>query len=222
MAHNRAAKVAPSHYPRLIFHTLRCAQLLSAIVVSGIMCYFMYYLHREHYLIPWTFITLIVISIVTMASLLVTIILYNFTFLSPKFNLSLNTTISIFWALGLALLTWSLNPTLHKACDSEHWGSEAGMMVCRVYKTLWSFTLCGFVSTILALCLDIHTNRKATKLGVYVLPEDDKNALKMQEMKPARVMNGGYELPKEQGMGLVEKDIGGGGVSMIHSRYGQN
>jgi len=37
----------PSPYPRFLFHGLRSAQLLGSIVVSGIMCYFMYYL-REY------------------------------------------------------------------------------------------------------------------------------------------------------------------------------
>ena len=36
----------PSPYPRVPFHALRAAQLLSSIVVSGIMCYFMYYLRK--------------------------------------------------------------------------------------------------------------------------------------------------------------------------------
>jgi len=38
----------PSPYPRIPFHALRAGQLLSSIVVSGIMGYFMYYL-REYF-----------------------------------------------------------------------------------------------------------------------------------------------------------------------------
>jgi hypothetical protein len=34
----------PSPYPRFLFHALRSAQLVAAIVVSGIMAYFIYYL----------------------------------------------------------------------------------------------------------------------------------------------------------------------------------
>jgi hypothetical protein len=37
----------PSPYPRFLFHGLRSAQLLSSVVVSGIMCYFMYYLRSS-------------------------------------------------------------------------------------------------------------------------------------------------------------------------------
>lgn len=34
----------PSPYPRYLFHALRSAQLAAAIIVSGIMAYFIYYL----------------------------------------------------------------------------------------------------------------------------------------------------------------------------------
>jgi hypothetical protein len=34
----------PSPYPRFLFHGLRCAQLIAAIIVSGIMFYFVHYL----------------------------------------------------------------------------------------------------------------------------------------------------------------------------------
>jgi hypothetical protein len=43
----------PSPYPRFLFHGLRCAQLIAAVVVSGIMSYFVYYLRT--WAIPATF-----------------------------------------------------------------------------------------------------------------------------------------------------------------------
>lgn len=49
-ARRRGAKVAPSHYPRIVFHALRFAQLISATVVGGIMAYFMYYLRMYMHL----------------------------------------------------------------------------------------------------------------------------------------------------------------------------
>ena len=33
-------KVAPSHYPFLAFHAVRCAQLVSSLIVGAIMFYF--------------------------------------------------------------------------------------------------------------------------------------------------------------------------------------
>jgi len=42
----------PSPYPRFLFHALRSAQLVAAIIVSGIMAYFIYYLRALPTSIP--------------------------------------------------------------------------------------------------------------------------------------------------------------------------
>jgi len=80
-----------------------------------------------------------------MVSLLLTILLYNLTYLSPRFNLLLNGSISVGWALGLALLSWSISTSgvLAKTCSPKIWDGEAGAGVCRDYKALWAMTLCG-------------------------------------------------------------------------------
>ena len=46
----------PSQYPTLTFHLLRLAQLLSSIIVSSVLIFFIHHLHLEKYYIPWTFI----------------------------------------------------------------------------------------------------------------------------------------------------------------------
>lgn len=214
----------PSPYPRFLFHGLRSAQLIAAIVVSGIMAYFMYYLRLEHFAIPWTFILLLAVSLATITALAVTIFLYNFTYLPPKFNLVLNGSISFFWALGLAMLSWSVSTShvLAKQCSGKVWGGEAEAGVCRDYKALWAMTLCGTISTFLAFALDVHTQRKKTKLGKYDKPEDDKDAQRLSDLKSMRVRTAGYEVPVDQrtvstGTGSTtwqEQDIG------YHNRYG--
>ncbi|KAH7351246.1 hypothetical protein BKA65DRAFT_500067 [Rhexocercosporidium sp. MPI-PUGE-AT-0058] len=212
----------PSPYPRFLFHGLRSAQLLASLVVSGIMVYFMYYLRAENIAIPWTFILLLTVSIATILALLVTIILYNFTYLSPRFNWLLNGGISILWALGFALLSWSISTShvLAKTCSKEVWGGAAAAGVCRDYKALWAMTLCGTVSTFAALALDIKTEWTTTRQGVYAIPEDDKDAQKLNELKSMRVKSEGYEAPEEQrhtghADGFEQElDIG------YHNRYG--
>lgn len=211
----------PSPYrQRFLFHGLRSAQLIASIIVSGIMCYFMYYLRLEHFSIPWTFIILLSISLATIAALLVTIILYNFYYLSPRFNLILNGSISFFWALGLALLSWSVSTShvLQKQCTGKVWGGAAEAGVCRDYKALWSMTLVGTVSTFLALALDWHTHRRTVSRGTYNLPEDDKDAQRLNDLKSIRVRSEGYDAPKDQAAVSTtlfdESDIG------YHNRYG--
>lgn len=197
----------PSPYNRIAFHALRAAQLLGAMVVSGVMAYFIDHLKRDisasgsHFSVPWTFILLLSTSLATIVALIVTIIFYNFTYLSPRFNLILNSLISVGWGLGLGLLTWSIagSQVLQKSCTAQQFGSDAGAGVCREYKALWSMTLCATVGSILALLLDVSTLRKEHRLGEYKAPEDDLKSQHMHDMKTMRVRKEGYETPDEQG-----------------------
>lgn len=88
---------------------------------------------------------LLSVSVATMLALVVTITLYNFTYLSPRFNLILNGGIALGWGLGMGLLTWSIaaSKVLQKQCTAQQFGSEAGAGVCKEYKSLWASTFCG-------------------------------------------------------------------------------
>ena len=46
----------PSPYPSSVFHAVRITQLLSAIIVTAALSYFIHYLAIELIHIPWTFI----------------------------------------------------------------------------------------------------------------------------------------------------------------------
>lgn len=52
----RKTRVKPTAYPFLPFHIIRCAQLLSSLVVASIMFYFLRELAHDGYRLPWTFI----------------------------------------------------------------------------------------------------------------------------------------------------------------------
>jgi hypothetical protein len=88
---------------------------------------------------------LLSVSIATIVALTITIILYNFTYLSPRFNLVLNGTISFFWALGFGLLSWSISSShvLERECSGKEWHNFLAASVCRDYKALWSMALVG-------------------------------------------------------------------------------
>ena len=53
---DRRAKTAPSHYPRIPFHGIRCAQLISSLIVGAIMSFFIWHLVHDKWSTPWTFI----------------------------------------------------------------------------------------------------------------------------------------------------------------------
>ena len=74
------------------------------------------------------------------------------------------------------------------------------------------------VSTLAALLLDVRTNRLSTLRGTYNVPEDDKDAQRLNDMKSMRVRGEGYDAPKDQAavssVLFEEGDIG------YHNRYG--
>jgi hypothetical protein len=111
-------------YPRLL--------LSKSIIITG-------------WLANGVYIKLLCVSIATIASLTVTIILYNFTYLPPRFNLILNGSIFFFWALGFGFLTMAVakQSLLAKECTRSVWGGEDEAKICTDYKALWAMSLLG-------------------------------------------------------------------------------
>ena len=140
---DRGAKTAPSQYPRIPFHLFRTFQLIASLIVAGIMAYFTYHLRHDNYDEPWTFIWLLSASLASIVALTVTIFLHCLLGLNPLLNIGINALLAVLWALSFGLLTWYMSDTLGDACDKEHWNEDVGVMVCREYKALWTFTLVG-------------------------------------------------------------------------------
>jgi hypothetical protein len=57
--------------------------------------------------------------------------------------------------------------TLGHVCNTANWGSEAGIMVCRIYKALFTFTLLSTLSAIAMVVLDFKVRGRQTSLGKY-------------------------------------------------------
>ncbi|KAH8722924.1 hypothetical protein GQ44DRAFT_621446 [Phaeosphaeriaceae sp. PMI808] len=163
----RKDRVKPTHYPKIPFHSIRSAQLLSSAVVSCIMFYFLKELAHDHFRLPWTFILLMAVSLLTLLALTTTIALHCFYGLNPVLNTVLNSSLALLWAVSFSLLSWWSSGTLTHVCNRENWDDELGISVCRLYKALFSFSLLGLITTLLALALDIHVQRQATARGHF-------------------------------------------------------
>jgi hypothetical protein len=134
---------APSPYPSLLFHAVRLVQFVSATIVMGFLAFFVHYLIEDHYYIPWTFLVLLAVSSFTLASTLVTAFFYHYRTLQPRLSSLINTGLTILWMLGFALLTWNLSGTLSHTCNVDNWDHDVGIMVCRMYKAIETFTVTG-------------------------------------------------------------------------------
>lgn len=76
-----------------------------------------------------------------MLALLVTMLFYACTYLSPKFNVILNACIAVLWLVAVGLLSYALRNTLNKACNIKTWATQSGILICHDYKILWVCTL---------------------------------------------------------------------------------
>lgn len=174
-------RTQPSYYSPFPFHFIRVSSYISSLVVAAVMFYFMYHLWHDHFRIPWTFLFLMVVSLLTLISLTLTTILHSCHVLSPRLNLVINIPLLLLWALSFSLLTWNMSGTLTHICNVENWGNSTGIMICRIYKALFSFSTTGFVCAFAAVILDIRTWRKQTRQGSYAVMAgskviDDKHA----------------------------------------------
>ncbi|KAH7381456.1 hypothetical protein DE146DRAFT_286708 [Phaeosphaeria sp. MPI-PUGE-AT-0046c] len=206
----RRDRVKPTHYPRVPFHAIRSAQLLSSTVVACVMFYFLSELARDRFRWPWTFILLMAVALLTLVSLAATIVLHCFYGLNSTLNTMLNSALAVLWAVSFGLLSWWSSGTLSHVCNGDNWDDELGISVCRLYKALFSFSLLGLLSTMVALVLDVHVQRQAAARGRFQavgMGEVDEKSEHVvgHESNPnpsasrqRRKNGGGYAVPDEQ------------------------
>ncbi|OJD36651.1 marvel domain-containing protein 2 [Diplodia corticola] len=182
----RTSRVQPTHYPRITFHSLRSAQLLAAAVVTCVLAFFVDQLHRDGYSIPWTFLLLLTVSVLTLLFLCLTLVQHCCCGLNPRLNLLLNSGLLVIWTLGFALLSWWSSGTMGHVCNKANWHDDDGIMICRIYKALFSFSLLGLVSTLAALLLDIYVFKRSTRRGKYnqMLTLDVKRGASAPQQSP--------------------------------------
>ncbi|CAO1597223.1 hypothetical protein XANCAGTX0491_001043 [Xanthoria calcicola] len=190
----------PSAYAPLPFHLLRLGQFISAAIVTSVVCYFVYFLVHEHYKLPWTFIFLLTASSLTILALFVSSALYHFRSLPPTYNLINNAALSILWILALSFLTGNVGWTIGHRCTITTWLTNAGIVVCRLFKACTAFTVTGLLASLLALFLDVQTHRNSTQRGRYnVMHEPDvKNSTPVisrptPQYEPFSSQRAGYE-----------------------------
>ncbi|EUC30364.1 hypothetical protein COCCADRAFT_7601 [Bipolaris zeicola 26-R-13] len=209
----RKDRVKPTPYPFLWFHLPRSAQLVSSLVVAGIMSYFLRELSRDGYTLPWTFILLMVVSVLTIVALASTIVLHLYHGLNPGLNIAVNGSLGVLWIVSFGLLARWTSGTVAGVCDTSHWDSDTGVNICRQYKALFSFALLGLLATLLAVAVDVKVLKGARTRGVFQpvdgMAGERKGALDNSQDPEAnpnpiaartRQVRGGegYALPEEQ------------------------
>ncbi|KAK2761760.1 hypothetical protein FQN54_001588 [Arachnomyces sp. PD_36] len=137
------------------------------------MIYFIYHLNRDEFKIPWAFLVLTTASILTLLNLTVTAVFDCCFRLSPLVSLVNNSILLVLWIASISLLSVSMKGTLYHSCSVENWGNDTGMMVCRIYKALFTFTVTGFVSQVLSVGLDFFTRKAKNRRAAYNVMNDE-------------------------------------------------
>lgn len=156
-------KLVLSTYRRIPCLATAALQLISSLIVFGIMLYFVSTLRGSHMLVPWTFIIVspfplkiskffikidlfilnvvqnLIVSMISTISLSVMLFVYYPAAPPSKRSFILNGVLICLWVVAFVILTNSMKSTITSKCSVTNWGNGTGVMVCRLYKTLFSF-----------------------------------------------------------------------------------
>ena len=107
-------------------------------------------------LVRLTFDKLLGASSLSVLALIFTVFLHCGIGLSPRLNIAINAFLSAAWAGSFGFFTYYISSMLSNKCDIQHWNEDAGVIVCRIYKAL-------FTSAMVALSVrpSIHTNERS-------------------------------------------------------------
>lgn len=118
-----------------------------------------------------------------MVAILITSIISCCATLSPIINILLNIPILFLWLFGISILTWNMYGALGHTCSLTNWGNDRGVMVCQIYKTLYSFVVFANMSHIAQLVLDVRARHRQLRRGKYDKMRDSQD-LKTDDSNP--------------------------------------
>ncbi|KAE8151215.1 hypothetical protein BDV25DRAFT_128982 [Aspergillus avenaceus] len=163
----RAKSVKPSAYPPIPFHAIRAVGAISTLVVGIILAVFIYHLSQGSQKLPWAFLVLLITAVLSLLNYILTTVTHCFYGLSPRLSLVSNSICLLLWLISLGLLSYSMSKTITTTCNATYWATSTGILVCRIYKALFGFTVLANIAYIAAIALDVIVRRRQTRLGEY-------------------------------------------------------
>jgi hypothetical protein len=93
----------------------------------------------------------------------------------PRILPVLNFLAAAMYLAGLAWLSNGIAPmVLSNTCSKTIWIDDMGVMVCRIYKALYSFVAIGTACALCMVLLDARAHGERGKMGVYRQLQDEK------------------------------------------------
>lgn len=91
-------------------------------------------------------------------------------------SMVLNIILLILWIISIGILGYSMKGTIGPSCNTSNWGTSTGVMVCRLYKTLFSFVVISLAMTFFHIILDVVARRdryNLSRVGSMRYRDDD-------------------------------------------------
>ena len=201
----------PSPYPFPTTYILAVSSLISSLITFIILAYFSYYLRMDNMTVPVQFVfvrrpfsyfflrpyskinkrshtnnaQLLVASLVSILTVTFTTSTHIFRTMTPRTSMIINGLAFILWIIGLSIITAKIGSmVLGHTCAMPMWATEMGVMVCRIYKALYSFIVIGTASLGASVILDISVSNEVSKRGMYREMKDEGKAGGMAEPSP--------------------------------------
>jgi hypothetical protein len=119
---------------------LRFFQLLWALIVIGVLAYFVYHLRQDNFSVPWEFSILDLAAALTLINLVVNSALFLCWSVSAVAVIVVDLILTVLWGVAFGMLTKAMGQTITQSCSTDNWGDSAGVQVCNMFKVLFAFS----------------------------------------------------------------------------------
>lgn len=198
-----AFRKQPTVWPTLPFILITLFQGICCSIVLTVMVFFSYHLKKDNYHIPWQFISLAILSGISLLSVFTVGILFCCRSLNALFAMILESVLSLLWAFGTGILGKGMGGNTIRSCKT--WRSSQGIIVCHLYKTLFAFCILGWFSMICGVILASSVRRRAS-------------SHKYQPANPASLQQTTAYTP-QSGIGQTSVPYGQGGTYKAHDSH---
>lgn len=113
-------------------------------------------------------------SLVSILTATFTTSTHIFRTMTPRTSLIINGVTFILWIIGLSIITAKIGSmVLGHTCAMPMWATSMGVMVCRIYKALYSFIVVGTAASGASVILDISVSNEVCRRGMYREMKDE-------------------------------------------------
>ncbi|KAK5451634.1 hypothetical protein LTS15_007894 [Exophiala xenobiotica] len=169
-----------SLYPYPATPILGVANFVSGAIVAGILAYFVHYLRMDDMSAPTELVFVLVVACISLLDQIAAIFRHKVFLVSARFNLFVHLVVLSLWCAAFGVLSWRLGGmVLSHSCTLKIWQTSMGVMVCRLYKAMYSFSAISLALAAGSAVLDYVVLQEDAGAGTYHPLEGKVKAVKI-------------------------------------------